>query len=269
MSQEGIVHFDCAGRTDAGERASNDDNFLIADLSDQLRVASTSVPELAPPAEPDEPLRRPVLMVADGISGQPRGALASALTIQAVVGQLGELTGPASTEAVTGAVVDGFEAAGGALRQLGRAAEETSPASSGTVALVDWPEVDLVHVGHSRCYLLHDGRLARLTHDHTMAEELRRLGCSAAPALNHVLTRAIGGEDQAPERRRVQLTPGDTLLVASNGLTDVLSEASLHGLLSSSPAASATERCERLLASALATHRVHRNVTVVVLTARC
>lgn len=264
------VSLECAGRTESGLRATNDDHFLIGDLDEGLRVASTSVSELAPNAEPGPQLHRPVLMVADGVSGQPGAEMASALAIRAVAEGLEQLTTPLADGAAIGAVDEALRVAGSTLRALAPALGQV-PASSGTIAMVDWPHLDLVHVGHSRCYLLRDGELRQLTTDHTIAEELRGLGCDCAEAYNHFLTRAIGPElqeqPQAPDHRRLELAPADTLLVASNGLTDTLDDQTIGALLASR--ASAAERCERLFRSVLGAPDVHHNVTVVVLTARC
>jgi len=263
------VSFECAGRTGSGRRATNDDHFLIGDLDEGLRVASTSVSKLAPKAEPGPQLHRPVLMVADGVSGQPGAEMASALAIRAVAEGLEQLTTPLGEGAAVDAVGEALRVAGGTLRAFAPAPDQV-PASSGTIAMVDWPHLDLVHVGHSRCYLLRDGQLRQLTTDHTIAEELRGLGCDCAEAYNHFLTRAIGPELQAlqaPDHRRLELAPADTLLVASNGLTDTLDDRTIGALLG--VRASAAERCERLFRSVLGTPDVHHNVTVVVLTARC
>jgi serine/threonine protein phosphatase PrpC len=261
------VRLECAGRTAPGQRKSNDDHFMIGDLGDGLRVALSSVPGLAFEAESGTPLHRPVLMVADGVSGQPGATTASATTICAVAEGLEHLTMPVRTGAAVDAVDEALRVAGRSLRARAESSFD-APASSSTIAVVDWPHVDLVHVGHSRCYLLREGRLRRLTMDHTMAEELRRIGCKPGPAMSHVLTRAIGASEQAPDHRRLELATGDTLLVASNGLTETLDDCSLGAILGSRPKASAPEHCDELFRSVFGADAVHHNVTVVVLTAR-
>lgn len=267
VNHDAPVSLECAGSTDAGSRATNDDHFLIGDLDDGLRVARTSVPELARTAEPGAHLRRPVLMVADGVSGQPGAELASALATRAVAGGLEELTIPAREGAAVDAVAEAMRVTGGRLRELAQSPAWV-PATSATVAVVDWPHVELVHVGHTRCYLHRGGRLRQLTTDHTIAEMLRRAGSDCGPGMDHVLTRAIGAEDQAPDHRRLDLVSGDTLLVASNGLTDALDDRRISSLLGSRPWGSAEECCDQVLRSVLGPQVVHRNVTIVVLTAR-
>lgn len=261
------VRFECAGRTEPGRRKSNDDHFMIGDLDDGLRVTSSSVRGLAFEAESGAPLHRPVLMVADGVSGQPGATTASATAICAVAEGLEHLTMPVRTEAAVDAVDEALRVAGRSLRARAESFLD-APASTSTIAVVDWPHVDLVHVGHSRCYLLREGRLRQLTTDHTMAEELRRIGCKPGPALSHVLTRAIGANEQAPDHRRLDLATGDTLLVASNGLTETLDDLTLGSILGSRPKASASEHCDALFRSVFGADAVHHNVTVVVLTAR-
>lgn len=263
------VTFDCAALTDPGPRRStNEDHFLIADLGERVRVASTSVPGLARLADDTQEVCNPVLMVADGVSGQPNGETASALTIRTVVAHLADLAGaratPEGAPPVAEVMSKALEEAGGILREMTEANPGGAPATTGTMAAVEWPSLDLVHVGDSRCYLVRSGELNQLTTDHTLAEELRAVGGAPAPALTHILTRAIGGECQVSDRRRLQLLRGDTLLVCSDGLSDTLDEDTLKEILGSR--ASATKRCRQLIRSAIAAN-TRDNVTAIVVTA--
>jgi protein phosphatase len=86
----------------------------------------------------------------------------------------------------------------------------------------------LVHVGDSRAYLLRDGHLGRLTHDHSFVEERVRAGDltedeARRSRFRNMITRAIGIDAVlAPDPRRDTLAPGDTLLVCTDGLTTML-----------------------------------------------
>ncbi|SNS42935.1 protein phosphatase [Granulicella rosea] len=95
----------------------------------------------------------------------------------------------------------------------------------------------VAHVGDSRCYLLRNGILTQLTHDHTMANEQVRLGIlSAADAGSgegrHLLTRSIGQElFVAADTITVNIIPGDLLFLCSDGLHGYVEEQEIRFLL--------------------------------------
>jgi serine/threonine-protein phosphatase Stp1 len=78
--------------------------------------------------------------------------------------------------------------------------------------------------GDSRLYRLRDGRIERLSHDHSYVQELQDSGLlNEAEARVHprgnIVTRAIGVEDQLElQAVSVQVQPGDTYLLCSDGL---------------------------------------------------
>ncbi|MGH7337641.1 MAG: PP2C family protein-serine/threonine phosphatase, partial [Myxococcota bacterium] len=86
------------------------------------------------------------------------------------------------------------------------------------------------HVGDSRIYLLRRGVLRQLTKDQTTAQLLADLGEIrpeevARHSASHILTQAIGsGKPISAEVRHVWLLEGDTLLLATDGLTGVVGE---------------------------------------------
>jgi len=95
----------------------------------------------------------------------------------------------------------------------------------------------LAHVGDSRAYLLRDSRLHRLTTDHSFVEERVRAGDltedeARRSRFRNMITRAVGIEAQiVPELRTEALSPGDTLLVCTDGLTTMLSDAEVESAL--------------------------------------
>ena len=125
----------------------------------------------------------------------------------------------------------------------------------------------IVHVGDSRAYLLRAGTLHRLTKDHTYVQLLVDTGQltaseAASSRLRHVLTNALGGSDEHVEVDVDLLTleDGDRLLLCSDGLTDVVDDATIASTLGErGPAADA---CARLLQRAL--DGGGDNVTVIV-----
>lgn len=176
--------------------------------------------------------RPPVFAVADGMGGHEAGEVASSLavaTVQSVD------TDPDDPEDWVGRVVDSANTAvyakgtqrGGALRM----------GTTLTVAYAAPDAIYLGHVGDSRAYLLHDGRLRQLTDDHSLVAEWVRQGrITADEAAVHpqrsVITRALGIDDAVQiDTLRVVPTAGDRLLLCSDGLTGCVSDADIAATL--------------------------------------
>jgi protein phosphatase len=124
-----------------------------------------------------------------------------------------------------------------------------------TAALVLWPLAYVVHAGDSRCYLLRRGTLKALTKDQTVAAILVERGQLAPEAVRtsqyrHVLSNHLGGDLRLPEVQtsRLVLESWDGLLLATDGLSDVLGESELAEIASSPVSAHAV--CHMLVESA-------------------
>jgi protein phosphatase len=137
-----------------------------------------------------------------------------------------------------------------------------------TMAFVLWPRTYVVQIGDSRCYHLRPPRLLQVTKDQTMAQEMIDQGLLPAAAaerspLSHVLSQAVGNKDSEiwPEISSLDLQPGDTLLLCTDGLTKHLAEPEIVELLMK--ADSAKEACAGLVDAALAAGGSD-NLTVVV-----
>ena len=118
---------------------------------------------------------------------------------------------------------------------------------------IDSRNVIAGHVGDSRVYHLHRGRLVQLTRDQTLVNRLVELGqLSAAEAEDHPrkneLQQAIGGQpDVMPGTYAGKLMRGDWVLVCSDGLTNHISNKELETMLTREAANSAEEAARRLL----------------------
>lgn len=88
----------------------------------------------------------------------------------------------------------------------------------------------IAHVGDSRVYRLRGGRLEQMTRDHSLYAELQAAGRMALPprsecSFQHVITRALGAPgDSSPDLRVETALAGDLFVLASDGLTDVVSD---------------------------------------------
>lgn len=120
-----------------------------------------------------------------------------------------------------------------------------SPNPAGTTlsaAIIHNWSAHIAHVGDSRVYLFRHGVLQQLTQDH-MQRQPAELATVVAmeqyepPPLRDVLTRAIGKTDRIePQILSVPLTPGDKLLLTSDGLTNTLPAHEIVDVLNGSTA---------------------------------
>lgn len=237
-----IPPMDVAGLTDVGrQRAVNEDQFLIADLDRLIRVQETSVPTKGQARLSAR--QGTLLIVADGIGGHGHGDIASAVSLDTLVGYVLRVMPWFS-------IVDGRHDAemmaalrGSVDRLQGRVVEVatlkgmTGPrmGSTLTAAYVDWPALLVVHVGDCRCYRMRQGTLRKLTAEHTIGAEMRTRGANEAVAAQYdnVLTRAVGADDASPlaEVHRHRLETGDSVLLCSDGLTAHVTDAEIAAVL--------------------------------------
>ena len=150
--------------------------------------------------------RAPVFVVADGMGGARAGEVASKIAIQAFEQGLPD-TGSAEERLAARA-----REANERIHELSRSERELEGMGTTlTAAYLDDSEVAIAHVGDSRAYLFRDGKLKRLTKDHSLVEELVDRGkLTEEQAAEHpqrsIITRALGPE--ADGRGRHVEVPG-------------------------------------------------------------
>jgi PPM family protein phosphatase len=141
-------------------------------------------------------------------------------------------------------------------------AELHNPASTSASAIAG-------HVGDSRLYRLRGGRLEQLTRDHSWVQEQVSAGTLSEEAARehpwrNMLTRALtGGDDPGYDLRRMELTPGDRILMCSDGLSSVVGASEIASLLGAT-AGDLGELCDSMVAAANQAGGPD-NITVVVL----
>jgi PPM family protein phosphatase len=135
-----------------------------------------------------------------------------------------------------------------------------------TAAYFNDDAVSLAHVGDSRGYLYRDGELVMLTSDHSLVGELLREGkLTDQEAFEHpqrsIITRALGQEPIVEiDTWTYPLKPGDVVLLCSDGLTDMITEAEVQAILVK--AADLDAAADNLIAAANAAGG-RDNITVV------
>jgi serine/threonine protein phosphatase PrpC len=200
--------------------------------------------------------------VADGAGGHQAGDLASGIIADA----LDEVpTGLGAAQLLAEVRLRLDDAHRQLQREALRRGEDANLVSTIVVLLAREDHYACLWAGDSRAYLLRDGRLRQLTHDHSLVQELLDAGAiSPAEALHHprrnIITRAIGGVDEVAELDKVtdRLRAGDRFLLCSDGLFKTVAEGDLRQLmdLANGPVA------KRLVAAAL-DRNADDNVTAV------
>jgi PPM family protein phosphatase len=189
-----------------------------------------------------------LFVLADGMGGEAHGEIASALAVETVVNHcLDAEANPAAR--VLGSTQPDWSANTKRLstavhlanRNIFKSAEQ-HPEQHGmgatlTAAWIDGTRLSIAHVGDSRAYLLRGGDLLQLTRDHSLvAEQVRRGMLTVAEAeeseMQSVLLRALGAQREIEvDAEEHTLFPRDVLLLCSDGLTRVVTEPEIAGVL--------------------------------------
>lgn len=173
----------------------------------------------------------PLFVVADGLGGHEAGEVASSIAVETLRDHAPRRPdAPALARAVKAANRAVLRAAKEGVGRVGMG-------TTMTAAIVEGTRVAIAHVGDSRAYLLHDGRLERLTEDHSMVADMIRRGQlteeeSRVHPNRSVITRALGTDsNMTADAFEVDAEPGDRLLLCSDGLTSMLEDARIGEVL--------------------------------------
>jgi serine/threonine protein phosphatase PrpC len=177
--------------------------------------------------------------VADGLDGRRIGSFASRRAIETTMHTYYRDPSPEPAGSLARAVkMANFD-----LRSLGH----SFPAYAGlnttlVAAVVRATEAVVANVGDSRAYLVRGPHIWRITRDHSWVGEFAAGVLSQAEVQRHpwrrVITRAIGlTEDVQVDLFRVALQSGDTLVLCSDGLTDLVSDYEIRQVVRRMPPA--------------------------------
>ncbi len=206
-------------------------------------------------------------LVADGMGGHAAGEVASALALE-VVRRVYYSLDKIASEALRAA----FDAANRAIFDY--AAKHPDCAGMGTTCTALGVRDNLLwlaHVGDSRAYLMRDGRLVQLSDDQTLHAQLVRDGVMSPEdagkgAGSNVILQALGTRlDVEPTiwTEGLPLRQGDIVILCSDGLTNLVSDARIAEVVSKNPP---PEAC-RLLIDAARRGGGHDNISVGVFVA--
>ena len=220
------MQFKAAGLSDVGlKREGNEDYFSLEDSMG-------------------------LYIVADGMGGHLAGEVASRVAVEMINKSYrqwiskevaeDELFGPPdySLSLRGNYISSSIRLANRIVYEMAKAYQEYH--GMGTTVVVLLLTSDLIvaaNVGDSRLYLLRDGSLERLSKDHTLVSEQVELGImtqeeAQTSPLRHVLTRNLGSaEIVVPEVYEIEPSSNDRFVLCSDGLTDLVSDDEILGML--------------------------------------
>jgi serine/threonine protein phosphatase PrpC len=223
-----VVQIVASGVSDVGRvRTNNEDSFRIV--------------------EPQN-----LFILSDGMGGEAHGEVASSMAVETIVKYCaGE--GPKEDSGVTlhGTALESwspqtkklqnavFQANFDIYKSAQEHPEQRGMGATLTAAWANGGKLSVAHVGDSRAYLLRAGGLQQLTSDHSLvAEQVRRGIITPQQAeesdMQSVLLRALGAHPEVDvDMEEVDLMPRDVLLLCSDGLTRMVTEPEIAGLLQS------------------------------------
>ena len=263
-AESALAQVDVAGLSHVGNvRTRNEDHFFIGRFGRFFEKIQTNVP----PDELEDRFSEAgyAMVVADGLGGHAAGDMASKLAINVLL----SLVLGTSDWILRFDSQSDFERVIERTRQrfvetsrVMTAESQANPELRGfgttlTMAASVGQDLFVAHVGDTRAYVFRGGKLQQLTTDHTYAQELFEAGVlddqsAGAAWLKSRVTRLLGDSSKScdPDIQTLRLEHGDTLLICSDGLCDMVDDASIAGVMAEGqPAESA---CARLIDLALA-----------------
>jgi protein phosphatase len=231
---------DVAGKSDVGSvRKNNEDNFGYD-------------------------TRFGIFVVCDGMGGQAAGEVASKMSVDAVLDYFrrDNGNGPAIVRRFQG-VSDRANALGNAIlranatvHKASRQGQSEHAGMGSTIASVLLRDnfMAVGHVGDSRVYLIRNNQIQQLTNDHSLVMEQVRRGLmtmqeAERSEIQNIILRALGSEENVePDLQDVICQPNDVLLLASDGLTKLVSDKRILEIVRST--ASLERACNQLVEAA-------------------
>lgn len=260
------AHLNVDAHTHAGMTGKNNE--------DRYAVASFVV---------DEKYRTPVLfaVLADGIGGHRAGEVAAELAVNHIMQAVAHSDGRNIQETIGDAVIEASDAIA--------AHSQANPnlKGMGATCAAAWIVGDRLHtayVGDSRIYLMRAGRIQQLTVDHSWVQEAIDRGMLTPEDARvhpnvHVIRRYLGspvppepdfrlklfndeGNQNAENNQGLQLLPNDTLLLCSDGLTDLVWNDEILEVVRSKPN---LRDATRALVELANSRGGHDNITVILI----
>jgi serine/threonine protein phosphatase PrpC len=241
------------GLTDVGrQRQHNEDAFLVADEAK-------------------------LFLVADGMGGHAAGEIASRIAVDSISEFIvhtkeDDGTWPHAYDEqytrTTNRLMAALRMANTrVLEAMRKDAKLRGMGTTVVACMADDGKISVAHVGDSRAYMIRNGKISRITNDHSWVFEQVQAGMlTEAEAEKHplrnVITRALGGALSVnPEASEIDCRPGDLYLLCSDGLTGMVPEDQILELVTAN--ADDLEKACRQLIDVANEHGGLDNVTAI------
>ena len=228
------------GRTDVGRtRDHNEDAFIVADLTGDVATVPTEVRRTIAGKKGS------LFMVADGMGGAAAGEIASAMAVEAILGELrttwvaGDTNEP---EAFVRAIKQATKSANTQIHGYATAHPEyRGMGTTATIAGLLGDTLYLAQVGDSRAYIVRDGVARQITKDQSLMQKLIEAGElteeeAKLSERRNIILQALGPEPYI----KVDLTHqtvrrGDTLVLCSDGLSGQVTKEEIAMVVTDEP----------------------------------
>ncbi len=248
-----MVVVESAGITDVGKRRKGNEDALYMDDATGL------------------------YLVSDGMGGHRAGEVASELVVETIrdfmAGSVDENFVPAagdgnsSLSPTANRLLASIEKANRRVYEAARS-KEAYRGMGATVSAAILTDKTLIaaNVGDSPIYLIHDDDIELLSVTHNVVSEQSALNPAAAERLGedvkYLLTRAMGIEETvAPDICELPFFRGDSVVISSDGLSDLVAPDEILAVTGSLPA----DRACRKLVDMANQRAGHDNITVIIL----
>ena len=208
-------------QSDPGKRLDNEDSLLSMVLNGMS--ALPAIPALG------------LFAVADGVGGHAGGEIASQAALRALAAGIMQnvfmplINGTVmNADEIEQSLVEGVQQANAAILGLRGQDPSNDMGSTLTAALICSSQAFIANLGDSRTYLARQGRLEQITQDHSLVARLAQEGLIQPEQIytheqRNVIYRSLGEKpDPEVDVYRLDLQPGDRLLLCSDGLWESL-----------------------------------------------
>jgi PPM family protein phosphatase len=232
-----------AHKTDVGKRREGNEDYLLVDGD------------------------RNLFLLADGMGGHQAGEVASEMAVREAHAYIAQALGEKENQDRVSKTLSKalFKAHDAILEKAKTDLALTGMGTTLVVLAIEDNQAFICHVGDSRAYLLRDA-IEQITEDHTVGTYLVKQGImtreKVPPQKWHTLTQALGASpDLVPEIHQMDLKEGDTLLLCSDGLTDMLSDQEILEIVKKYN--SNVEKAANALVKAANKHGGRDNISIV------
>jgi protein phosphatase len=243
-------------------REHNEDNFLIADLTQNIRSVRPEVRTHTVGA------RGTLFAVCDGMGGAAAGEVASQMAVDTIHDLVQNGPSPLNRDQFAHRMQMAIGEAGARIYLAAKSNRaQRGMGTTSTVAGVFEKTLFLGQVGDSRAYMVRAGKIKQLTKDQSLVSKLIEAGqLTEAEAESyehsHIILQALGTSDTvAVDLSYMELRQGDCVLLCSDGLSGLITSEQMREILTTTD--DPMEACKKLTDAANAAGG-HDNVTVIV-----